>query len=401
LKTCDFLVVGGGVVGLTAARAIARRKLGTVVLLEKEPALGVHTSGRNSGVLHAGLYYAPDSFKAKLCLAGNRMMREYAAAAGFTLRSCGKVVVAPTPAAAPEVDRLYERAVKNGVRVELIDEKRLTDIEPEARTCGKAIWSPDTAVFDPHDVIRHLEADVTALGVDVFKSTELHAVDPGKGEATAGSDRFAFGHLVNAAGLHADRVASLFGAGGRYRILPFKGLYKKIRPGSACGEGVRGIIYTVPDPRVPFLGAQALRDVHGDVIVGPTAIPAFGRENYGVFKGLDVRDSFVMARDVVRMLARNPDGFRNLVFREAPRYTPGGFLKSARELLPRIGPRDLVPFDRVGLRAQLVEKSTLRLVNDFIVESAERSTHVLNAVSPAFTSSLAFAEHLTDRIVSG
>lgn len=397
MKSCDLLIVGGGVVGLTAAHEAARRKL-DIVLVEKEPQLGFHTSGRNSGVLHAGLYYATDSLKARLCLSGNRLLREYQQKTGFAFRPCGKVVVAPRVEDVPELDRLYERARENGVRVERIDEKRLAEIEPAARTVQRAIWSPDTAAFDPADVMRHLEADARRAGIAIYKSSPLERVDAERGIARAGGQDIRFGHLLNAAGLHADRVAHRMGVGKNYRILPFKGLYKRLRDGSPAAALVRGLIYAVPDRRFPFLGAQVMRTVAGDVIAGPTAIPALGRENYRFLSGLEAADAWAISRDLARMIWSDRNGLRGFVLSEFTRYAPGGFLHAVRRLVPGVEPADLEPYERVGIRAQLVDARTLELVTDFVVEDGPRSTHVLNAVSPAFTSSFAFAKLLLDRI---
>jgi L-2-hydroxyglutarate oxidase len=262
-ERADVVIVGGGIVGLSLAREIAARGVGDVLVLEKEDSLGRHASGRNSGVLHAGIYYAPDSRKARTCLAGNLLMRAYCLEKGLPLLDCGKVVVAREESELPVLDELARRATANGARIEMLDEKGLSAVEPSARTVGRALWSRMTAVVDPMVVLRSLRDDLETGGrVRIRTGVEVvAAAGPSLLRTTAGE--IGYGRLVNAAGAHCDRVARLFGVGEHYRLIPFKGIYRKLRKGARLV--VNGNIYPVPDPRNPFLGVHFTRSVHGDV----------------------------------------------------------------------------------------------------------------------------------------
>ena len=274
----EVLVVGAGIVGLTAARELALAGRSGVVILEKEPELGRHASGRNSGVLHAGVYYAPDSLRARSCLEGNRLLRAFCREQGLPLLEGGKVIVARQERELPALEELHRRATANGARVEWLDERQLPDVEPRARTVQKALWSRDTAAVDPQAVLEALRRDLEGRGVLLVTGCRfLGLAGPGRARTSLGA--VAFGRLVNAAGAFCDVVARAFGVGGDYRLVPFKGLYRKLRPGAEFE--IRGNVYPVPDPRNPFLGVHFTRSARGEVWLGPTAIPALGRETTG------------------------------------------------------------------------------------------------------------------------
>ncbi|OFZ79358.1 MAG: hypothetical protein A2583_08365 [Bdellovibrionales bacterium RIFOXYD1_FULL_53_11] len=390
MKNFDFVVIGGGIVGMTVARELAARKAGRIALFEKEDEFGCHASGRNSGVLHSGIYYSAESIKARVCAAGSRRMQQYAVEKGIPLRKCGKVVVAPSAELLPQLDVLMGRAAANGIKLEKIDEKQLAELEPlAARGHGVALFSPTTAVIDTKAVLRSLAEDLAVAGVEVVRSVKAVGASGAQKILRTTKADYGFGHLVNCAGLHADRVAHWFGAGKKYRILPFKGVYKKLVPETAAR--LRGAIYPTPDLRVPFLGVHLTRTVDGEVIVGPTAIPAFGRENYGLLSGIDLAECPGITRDLLGMLVRDTGGFRTLVREEFGRYYFPNFLRAARALVPSLGRGDFRSCKKVGLRAQLfnIEKGALEM--DFVIEAGPASTHVLNAVSPAFTASFEFA----------
>lgn len=391
MKTYDFVVVGGGIVGLTVARHLRKLGLGRIAIFEKERELGCHSSGRNSGVLHSGIYYSSDSIKAKVCSSGALRMQEYAAERGIPVRKSGKLIVAPTERQVSQIDALYQRARANGIRIEKIDAKRIREIEPESTASyGCALYSPDTGVIDTKAVLYALEKELLSDGVDIIKAEEVMGVDAiGKALRTRSSE-YGYGHLVNAAGLHADRVAHWMGVGKKYRIVPFKGVYRKLSP--EMSAKFRGSIYPTPDLRIPFLGVHVTRTINDEVIVGPTAIPAFGRENYGVVSGWSPIESPVIGLSLLTMLARDSGGFRTLVWEEFGKYFFSNFLKAARCLAPGLKPEHFIASRKVGLRAQLVDTEKMTLEMDFVVEHGPSSTHILNAVSPAFTASFAFAE---------
>jgi (S)-2-hydroxyglutarate dehydrogenase len=395
----DIIIVGGGIVGLTIARELVRRGVHDVVILEKEPSLGVHASGRNSGVLHAGIYYVADSLKARFCARGARLMREYATLRSIPWRPCGKVIVATTSEQLPQLDALEQRARSNGIRVERVSSSRLAEIEPAARTVDFALHSPDTATIDSKAVLEALREDLTAAGVTFRFSTRAIRIDAGARTIQTDGGKIQYGHLINAGGLHADTLAHQCGAGSDYVLLPFRGAYQKLRPEAAAR--IRGMIYPVPDPALPFLGVHLTRTMTDDVLVGPTAMPAFGRENYQGLKGIAWAELPSLAARLARMVIGNRDHLLSHVGQEISKQFPHGLYKTARALMPSLQPGDLISNAKVGLRAQLMDLRTMKLVMDFVIEQGPHSTHVLNAVSPGFTASMAFAETVVDYALCG
>jgi len=395
-RQADVLIVGGGIVGLTLARELLARGRENVVVLEKEPELGRHASGRNSGVLHAGIYYAPDSLKARVCLRGNLLMKEYCKAKGLPVLEKGKVIVARTEDEIPALEELHRRASANGAKVDFLDERQLADVEPAARTVGRALFSHYTAAVDPMLVLAALRADLEASGRATLRlGCEVVGRGPGVVRTTQGD--FAYGRLVNAAGAHCDRVARLFGLAKDYRLIPFKGIYHKMRKGASFP--LNGNIYPVPDVRNPFLGVHFSRSVHGDLYLGPTAIPALGRENYGLLSGTDAGGLGILAADAVLFL-RNAR-FREVALVEPRKYIPSFFFRDARRLVKSLDPGLFERAQKVGIRPQLVNWKTKELIMDFLVEPKDETVHVLNPISPAFTSSMDLARTIADAHFAG
>ncbi|HET6437002.1 MAG TPA: FAD-dependent oxidoreductase [Anaeromyxobacter sp.] len=391
-ENADVLIVGGGIIGLTLARELLVRGRENIVVVEKEPELGRHASGRNSGVLHAGVYYAPDSLKARSCLRGNRLMREYCRERGLPLLEAGKVIVARDETELDALSELQRRAVSNGARVEFVDERQLAEIEPSARTAGRALLSRDTAAVDPQAVLRALRADLEASGrARILTSCELIGL-AGTRRAATTCGEISFGRFVNAAGAHCDRVARHFGLATEFRLIPFKGIYRKLRKGAEFP--LNGNIYPVPDIRNPFLGVHFSRSVHGDVYLGPTAIPALGRENYGLFSGADAGGLGILGRDLV-LFVRNPR-FREVALVEPRKYLAAYFNRDAARLVKSFDPSLFERAQKVGIRPQLVNWRTKELVMDFLVQAKDESVHVLNPISPAFTSSMDLARTVAD-----
>ena len=397
-RACDFLVIGAGVIGVSIARELRRRYGGKVLVIEKEFASGQHASGRNSGVLHAGVYYKAGTLKARLCVEGNRRMRDYCRAKGLPINDNGKVIVARNASELPSLHELYARAQANGVRANLIDSQALKEVEPSAKTVDEALYVRDTAVVNPRQVMEAFVADATREGVEFKFDCAWQGLEPG-GVVTTSQGRIAYGHVVNCAGLFADRIAHAFGVGENYRILPFRGQYYWLRPQSKVQ--VRGNIYPVPDLRNPFLGIHFTRRPEGGVTVGPSAIPLLGREQYRGIAGANVRDGLAMVGYLLRLFGKNRDHFRSIAWREVIKLSRAGFFGEADGLAVGLDQEDLQPGKEAGIRAQLVDTRTAELMNDFVIEAGPRSTHVLNAVSPAFTSSLPFAEYVVDTMKMG
>ena len=395
-RSADLVVVGAGVVGL----ALANRWLevypgNSVIILEKEDDVAMHASGRNSGVLHAGFYYAPDTLKARLTRDGNKMLREFCAEAGVPVKDPGKVVVTTSHEQLPALDTLYTRGVANGVELERIDVKQLRELEPLARTVSAALWSPTTGVANPAEVVSALAQRVRDRGGELVMGAEVVAVAPGSVTLKNG-DQISCGHLINAAGLYADTIAHWCDVGTDYRMLPFKGLYWY---GNWPSGQLKRHIYPVPDSRNPFLGVHLTVTVNGRAKIGPTAIPSLWREDYGVVSGFSARELAGVARSFPRFLASKEHDVLGLIRTELPKYSQKHLVNRAKLLAPSVRPSDFKEKGRPGVRAQLLHVPTGKLEMDFVVEPGERSTHILNAVSPAWTSSLAFAKFVVDGII--
>lgn len=390
----DFLVVGGGIVGLTAAIELKKTYGSRVCVLEREPKLGAHASGRNSGVLHAGIYYQPGSLKAELCVTGNRLMREYCAAKELaSLR--GKVIVTKNEAELPTLLELERRARHSGAEVQLIDEKELRDYEPYARTVTKALYSPNTMVINPQEVLAGLLDDARALGVEIRLGTALLGLNTGAREAQTSKGRLGYGFLLNAAGAYADRIAHQCGVGLNYTMVPYKGIYLRLR--EPFSHLVRSNIYPVPDIRFPFLGVHLTRTPGGVVKIGPTAIPALSRENYGLLDNLRYTEFMESLSCSGRKLLTDKNYLR-MALREVGKYIPYLLYREARQMLPALQYAHISRYPLVGIRPQLFDKEKKELVMDYTILKGDHSLHILNAVSPAFTSSLAFARHVVQSI---
>ena len=392
---CDFLVIGAGVIGVSIARELRRRYHAKVVVIEKETAAGQHASGRNSGVLHAGVYYKAGTLKARLCIEGNRRMREYCGLKGIPLNDNGKVIVARTAAELPALHELHARSLANGVRVDLVDEQALKEIEPCAKTVGQALYVKDTAVVNPQRVMAAIVADAIQEGVE-FQLNCVWQSREGAGGVRTSQGQISYGHLVNCAGLFADRIAHAFDVGTHYRILPFRGQFYRLRPESRVQ--VRGNIYPVPDLRNPFLGVHFTRRPEGEVTVGPSALPLLGREQYRGLAGANASDGMAMVKYLLRLFGRNRDHFRSIALGELAKISRSGFCREAEALAVGFESGDLLTGKEPGIRAQLVDTRKAELLSDFVIEPGPRSTHLLNAVSPAFTSSAPFAEYVVGMI---
>ncbi|MBM4124971.1 MAG: L-2-hydroxyglutarate oxidase [Nitrospira sp.] len=392
MEQAEILICGGGIIGLTLARELIARGAENILILEKEEEIGQHASGRNSGVLHAGIYYPAGSLKAKLCLRGNRLMKAYCRSKGLPLRETGKVVVARHEGEVQTLHKLHAMASNNGATVELIDERQLDTYEPFARTHQVALRAADTAMVDPKAILRSLVQDLLATGrVRLLMGTTFDGL---KQTRTAETSRgpISYEVFINAAGAYSDTIAHHFGLARQFRLIPFKGTYREL--GSAKASLVKGNIYPVPDLRNPFLGVHFTRGIHDHVYVGPTAIPAFGRENYRLFEKLS-GESLRILLDDARLFFLNPK-FRTVALTEPRKYLARYFFEDAKSLVKSLCPDDLGPCGKVWIRPQLVDWAKKELVMNFLVVKDQESLHILNAISPAFTSSMAFAEYVVD-----
>jgi len=394
MKTADFLIVGGGVMGICMAREIRRRfRDSSVAVLEKERTVGSHASGRNSGVLHAGFYYSPDSLKARLTRDGNRILTEYCDDKGLRINKCGKLVVAKNEHQLRSLDELMRRGRENCVQLESISESNAREIEPRVKTHERALWSPTTSSVDPVEVIGAMRDDAINEGVEFYLGQAYRA--NGREYVQTDNGKFGYGYLVNAAGLYADRIARDFGFSKHYRILPFKGLY--LYSDEPAGA-IRTNIYPVPDLENPFLGVHYTLAVDGKIKIGPTAIPALWREQYGGTANFRLNEFTVILGRQLNLMAHANSRFLRLAREEVRKMFRGYLASQAQGLLHDVHLGNFKRWGKPGIRAQLVDLRTNELEMDFVIEGDRRSMHILNAVSPAFTCSIPMSRYVCDRI---
>ena len=393
---CDYLIVGAGIIGLAIAKELnSRFPDARIVLIEKEPDVAYHSSGRNSGVLHAGFYYTADSLKAKFTKEGNALMRRYCYDNHLRINECKKVVVALNEEELQSLYELEKRGKINGVEVRLVDENELKTIEPNAVTYKYALYSPATATVDPAEVCRCMKNELLAEGVKIHFSEpyrrrlDVHTIQTKNLKIHAGK-------MINTAGLYADKIAKDFGFSSDYTIIPFKGIYLKY---TQPDKPIRTNIYPVPNLKNPFLGVHYTITVDGTIKIGPTSIPAFWRENYkscANFKASELCD--ILSREA-KLFLLNSFGFRNLAFDEIKKYNRKYFTGLAAKMVKEINAEGFNEWSKPGIRAQLLNVRTDELVMDFVVEGDQDSIHVLNAVSPAFTGSMPFAKWVVEKYI--
>ena len=394
-KTVDFLVIGGGIIGISIARELKSRNPGSsICILEKENQCGIHASGRNSGVLHAGFYYTADSFKARFTKEGNQRLTEYCEVNHLAIKKCGKLVVAQNESELLWLDELIIRAKNNNVPLELITAEECRAIEPRAKTYQKALFSPTTASINPIELVKSLLSDAIQAGVQLRTNTlYIRRVDKHSIETSNGL--FEAKYIVNAAGLYADTIGRDFGFSKDYRILPFKGLYlySNEPPGT-----LKTHIYPVPDLTNPFLGVHFTITSDGKTKIGPTAIPAFWREQYQGWKNFNVSElTEIILRQAGLFLSSNFD-FKALAFRELKKYSKPLLVSLATKLAKRVSIKHYRQWGQAGIRAQLLNIKKKELEMDFVLEGDDQSMHILNAVSPGLTCALPFADYVCDQV---
>jgi (S)-2-hydroxyglutarate dehydrogenase len=390
----DFFVIGGGVIGLNIARKLRQTFPGNSVhLIEKEADCGLHASGRNSGVLHAGFYYSPDSLKAKFTWRGNRLLTEYCEEKKIPLNKCGKLVVAKDHIDHAGLDELLKRGCANGIPLYEISEREAKSIEPRVKTFERALFSPATSTVDPMQVMQAMKKDAVNEGVQLHCGVRY--LRGSQGSVVTSQGVYEVGYVVNAAGLYADRIAHDYGFSEHYRILPFKGLYLY---SSEPAGSIRTNIYPVPDLKNPFLGVHFTVAAGGKAKIGPTAIPGLWREQYAGISNFRLGEFIEVALRGMGLLANANFDFRMLALKEMAKYSKSKMVSLASELAEEVRPEHYQHWGKPGIRAQLVDIKKRKLEMDFILEGDKHSMHVLNAVSPAFTCSLPFSEHVCQRI---
>ena len=394
-NTYDIAIIGGGIIGLSTALQISNAQPHLrLLVLEKESELGLHQPSRNSGVIHSGIYYRPDSMKAKTCVSGARKMVEFAQEHNIDYEICGKVIVATNQTQIPRLEELYRRAKANRVEgIEMIDKEKLLEKEPYAKGI-KALWVPSTGIIDYPKVVRTYAKLIQKKEQEIRMNQSVKKIEIKKNQIyiDCNNGEFSSSYLINCAGLYADRIASIAGAKLPIKIVPFRGEYYQVKPSRE--NLVNGLIYPVPDPAFPFLGVHFTKRIDGTVEAGPNAILALAREGY--------KKNNINFKDLLEIITYS--GFLKLarqywqigmgeIYRS---FSKDAFTKALQELLPEIRKDDLINGGS-GVRAQAIDKNG-KLIDDFSILHTERALHVCNAPSPGATSSIAIGESITNML---
>lgn len=395
-ERCDIAIIGAGVMGLATGIALLQNKPSLkIVIADKENEIAKHASGRNSGVLHAGFYYSPDSLKARFCRDGNRAIKQLAKKYEIPVREVGKVVVARNSDENKRLDVLFERGIKNGVELELLEESRLSKFEPLAVTHHRFLWSPSTAISDSKAIVKAMQDEFLGLGgkIDFGKKLRLRISND---EAFDDSGNFEAHHYVNAAGAQADRISRSIGIGNEYAMLPFMGVYRATEEKNLP---LRRLVYPVPHPINPFLGVHFTLTLDNKVKIGPTAIPIGGREQYSFLKGWSGPDIVQASKGMISLVRGEAHSFSAILKSELPKFVESTLVREATRLIPSAIKVHSWEKKPPGIRAQLVHLPSGKLEQDFVICTRHNSTHILNAVSPGWTSALPFGRHVSSLIL--
>ena len=390
----DFIVIGGGIIGINIANELKESfQDSSICILEKEDHLAEHASGRNSGVLHAGFYYDEDSIKAKFCRDGNKALTEYCLQKNITINRCGKLVVASDEEELNSLNILMARGKKNNVELIEIDEKDLFEIDPMAKTFQKAIFSPNTSTVSPIRLMQSMQNDAKKNGIDIFLKTKY--LSRKKDSINTSKGHFKAKYIVNCAGLYADKIAKDFGFSKERMIIPFKGIYLKEKKPSNL---LKTNIYPTPNLDNPFLGVHFTLTVDNFIKIGPTAIPAFWPEQYSGFKNFNMNDFLRITIAESKLFFKSDFDFKKLAFEEYSKMSKNKLIKLASKMVKFDLDSRNFEWSKAGIRAQLLNTNSHSLEMDFIYEGDQKSFHILNAVSPAWTCAIPFSKFIVKEI---
>jgi L-2-hydroxyglutarate oxidase len=395
-KKCDVLIIGAGAIGLSIGIAILQNRPSLkVIICEKEKYVALHASGRNSGVLHSGFYYSPDSLKARFCREGNLELRSLAKKYGILVKDVGKVIVTRNDDEDLRLNSLYERGLQNGVQLEIYLAEKLKDFEPFAATHNRFMWSPNTGIANPSLIAKAMQDEFCSLGGEIEFNSKVKLAQS-NGEIIDSNKGYQFKHVVNASGAQADRISRSVGVGSQYAMLPFMGLY---RATSSRNLPLQRLVYPVPHPINPFLGVHFTLTLDGNVKIGPTAIPISGREQYSLTQGWSAIDIAQSIKGINALLRNDAHEFGAILKNEWPKLSQHLLVQEAARLVPAAGKISDWHRKPPGIRAQLVHLPTGKLEQDFVIEKLANSTHLLNVVSPGWTSCLPFSRYVAEQFV--
>ena len=392
----DVAIVGGGIVGLSSAYALLKKKPEiNLILLEKENEVSAHQTGNNSGVIHSGIYYKPGSAKAVNCIKGYHMLIDFCKAHNIPYELCGKLIVATDQGELPGLEKLYDRGIENGLEgLKYLSQEELHEVEPYAAGI-KAVFVPQTGIVDYKAMSMVLKAEILRMGGTIALGEEVTSINNGERVEITSSSRFVSAKvMINCAGLFCDKVAEMAGEKLDLKIIPFRGEYYYLKEEKK--HMLKNLIYPVPDPNFPFLGVHFTRRITGEIEAGPNAVFAWKREWY---KKTDFKLS-----DVLESISWS--GFRKVALKywktgmgEYYRsYSKAAFVKALQKLMPSIQEEDLIPAG-AGVRAQACHRDG-SLIDDFFIQENGKTIHVLNAPSPAATSSLSIGDTLSDKVIN-
>ena len=394
-KEYDQIIIGAGIVGISLGLALLERNPSRkVLIIDKEEKPGVHASGRNSGVLHAGFYYSPDSLKAKFCRLGNLELRKFCKENNLQILETGKVVVCQDKKDVARLEELYRRGVANGVNIEILDSKDLEKIEPAAQTVDKFIWSPTTAVGNPKDVIKKLAEKFTKSGGSFSFNTKVQLIEKDN-EVLVKTKTVTYSakSIINSAGAYAADLAKQVNVGTEYVCLPFLGAYKKSK---LLSVNPKRLVYPVPNPVNPFLGVHTTITLNNEVKIGPTAFPVIGKEQYKLTDGFNFKELVEFFASSTALLKSDSVDLIRLAKEEALKLFTKPLLKRTRKLSNSLDSNnDWVKYPS-GIRAQIINTKTKAIEMDYIIKADKNVVHILNAVSPGWTSSIPFAHWVVE-----
>ena len=388
----DFAIIGSGIIGLTLAFKLKQKfNNSKIAIFEKEPNSISHGSGRNSGVLHSGIYYEPGSLRANLCVTGVKELKEYIKSENLWINECGKLLLPTSEYSYSNLENLFNRAKKNGVEINKIKNEEIKRIEPNTNCQFEyGLHVPFTSVADPKEVSKSLIENLKKMNVEINYNSKILKISEQK--LFTQNNTIEAGHIFNCAGLFADEIAKNSNLEFRYSFLPFKGKYWKITNKSFK---LNHLVYPIPDLRYPFLGLHSSHNRHGDFYIGPSSTPVFGREQYNGILGNNLKESISLIFNFSKKIILNENKLRTLALQELSLLTKRGFFNQIKKMFNNINPDDLELSDqKVGIRSQIFDPQSKNLVNDFVVINQKNTTHVLNAISPAWSASFAFADHL-------
>ena len=395
LENYDYVIIGAGIIGISLGiELLTQKPTNRILIIDKESRPGVHASGRNSGVLHAGFYYSPDSLKAKFCKQGNLELKKFCNTNNLEVKETGKVVVCQDKNDVTRLMNLFERGIANGVEIELLESKELSRIEPAAQTVDKFIWSPTTAVGNPKEIIKKLAEKFTDMG-GLFRFNSRVKLMDNSNEVLIEGDGYILSatSIINSAGAYSSELAKQVGVGHEYVCLPFLGAYRKSE--FVAGNPKR-LVYPVPNPINPFLGVHTTNTLSNEIKIGPTAFPVIGKEQYKFLDGFNVkelRDFYLATKTLLKSDSVNILG---LAKSEGIKLFKRPLIKKAKRLTNALDLNQKWKNYPAGIRAQIVNLDTKVIEMDYIVRSDKNVVHILNAVSPGWTSSIPFSRWIVE-----